>query len=68
MKLNAFGPGRLHLGGQRRHEVGGAAVEEVHLLGPAPPGGASRIYGGVTAADDRHLAAHFRGRPGVDRL
>ena len=63
MELNAFPAGLLHLRGQGRHEVSGAAIEEVHFLGPGPPGGAGRVHRGVAAADDGHPAAHCRGRP-----
>ena len=68
MELNAFPAGLLHLRGQGRHEGSGAAIEEVHLLGPGPPGGAGRVHRGVAAPDNGHPAAHERGSPCVDGL
>ena len=68
MELNAFPAGLRYLRGQGRHEVSGAAIEEVNFFGPGPPGGAGCIHRGVAAADDGHPAAHSRGRPGVDGL
>ena len=66
MELNAFPAGLLYLRGQGRHEVRGAAIEEVDFFGPGPPGGAGCVHRGVAAADDGHPAAHWGSCPLVD--
>ena len=68
MELHPFPAGLLHLRGQSRHEGRSAAIEEVNLLGPGPPGRAGRVHRGVAAPDDGHPAACGGGFPSLTAL
>ena len=65
MELHPLPLGRGYLRCHGRHEGRGAPVEDMDFPGAQPSGGAGRVQGGITPADDRHPRANLRRGAGV---